>query len=90
MMNVTPKTFKGKVVRKQIAKGSKSDRVANIMLTECGKEFVLRQQGGNAFEDPALDALEGKTITATGMVNSYVLVLDSFFEIEKEESKDKK
>jgi hypothetical protein len=88
-MELSPLTFQGIVVRKQIGKGSKSERVANILMTDCGKEWVLRQQGKSALQDPELDALEGKAIKATGNVNSYVLVLSAFEEISETDLKKK-
>lgn len=76
--------FKGKVVRRQINKGSNSNKIANILITEHGKEFVLRQKGKNPLQDPELDLLDGKEIIATGIITSYVLILSSFQEIDIE------
>lgn len=88
-MDLSPQTFQGIVVRKKIGKGSKSERVANLLMTDCGKEWVLRQQGKSALQDPELDALEGKAIKATGNVHSYVLVISQFEEIAESDLKRK-
>jgi hypothetical protein len=58
-------TLTGRVVRRRVNAGSKSERVAVLLAGDHG-EVVLRRQGGNPFKDPELDALEGKTIEAEG------------------------
>lgn len=70
-------TFTGRVVRKQISKGSRNV-VANVFNTECGKEFVLRREGRSGLNDPDLDALDGKKIKAIGTIQSYVFIIASF------------
>ena len=55
----------GTVVRRRVNAGSKSERVAVLLVGDHG-EIVLRREGGNAFKDPALDELEGKRIEAEG------------------------
>ena len=58
----------GTVAVKKIAIGSKSEHNAVIFQTEQG-DYVLRKLGGNAFYDPSLLALEGKSVTAKGIVD---------------------
>lgn len=61
-------SLSGKVIRKKISRGSKSERNAVILKTE-DKEYVLRKLGGNPFHDASLELLVGKTITASGMLD---------------------
>jgi hypothetical protein len=65
---------RGEVVLATLGRGSKSQRRA-VCLEADGRRFVLRQKGGNAFEDPALVALVGSTIRATGDVVGTTLLL---------------
>lgn len=58
----------GTVAVKRVAIGSKSEHNAVILQTSKG-DYVLRKLGGNAYYDPSLLALEGKSITAKGIVD---------------------
>jgi len=66
--------FRGKVVKRAFAVGSKSEREA-VMLTTAAGDYVLRRAGGNAFQDPELDALVGQTIAAEGELHGYTLLM---------------
>lgn len=46
-----------------------------MVLETGGDELVLRRQGGNAFQDPVLDALVGHRIRATGRRSGSTLIL---------------
>lgn len=61
-------SLSGKVVIKKKGVGSKSERNAVILHTSKG-DYTLRKLGGNAYNDPSLLALEGKWITATGVID---------------------
>ena len=50
-----------------------------LLLAEGGR-YVLRQQGGNAFCDPALEALIGKTIRGTGLLAGQTFILTAWTE----------
>lgn len=63
----------GKVLLKKFATGSKSEHEAIYFETDKGS-FVLRREGGNPFNDPFLNKLEGKNITAKGVINKYVFL----------------
>ena len=70
-------TFEGRVIRKRMSPGSKSDRVAVVL--ETGNELlVLRRFGGNAFGDPELDRLVGHRIRGRGKRTGYTLILKSW------------
>ncbi len=57
----------GQVVRRTVAKGSKSERMAVMLVTADG-DFVLRRMGGNPFHDPDLEKMVGKTVRSEGEV----------------------
>ena len=61
---------------------SKSARDAVVLETDEG-DFVLRIQGGNAFSDPRLDALVGKTIEADGIMLPGLFILTHWKETER-------
>jgi hypothetical protein len=67
----------GKVVRKSVGSGSKSERMAVVLVT-ADAEYVLRRPGGNAFADPELDALVGSKIRATGTLHGFTFLLESW------------
>lgn len=72
----------GKVIRKPFGTGSKSERDA-IFLSTGGGEYLLRRLGENPFSDPALEELVGKTITCTGEVTGYTLLMEKWKEVKK-------
>lgn len=73
-------TFHGKVTRKLYGQGSKSERSA-VCLETPEAVYVLRRQGGNAFRDPELDKLVGKTIEGEGSIAATTLILTSYREV---------
>jgi hypothetical protein len=73
--------YKGEVKKELVAKGSKSEHRA-VLLDTGKKQYILRRLGGNAFSDPALDRLVGKTISATGNVTGNTLIMSEWSEKE--------
>ncbi len=69
----------GQVIRKQVARGSKSERPAVMLQTPDG-EYVLRIQGGNPFHDPRLEELVGKRIVAQGELHGYTFLMKDWTE----------
>jgi hypothetical protein len=67
--------LRGEVAKRVVARGSKSEREAVVLIT-ADAEYVLRRTGGNAFADPELDALVGKTLRAEGTVHGYTFLMD--------------
>lgn len=50
-----------------------------MVLQTDEQDLVLRRQGGNAFSDPALDALVGRRIRGQGrLAAGYTLILDQW------------
>jgi hypothetical protein len=71
-------TITGKVLRRRIAAGSKSERVGVVLQDAAGRTFALRRAGGHPFSDAALDQLVGKTITGIGLVSGRSFIMDSW------------
>jgi hypothetical protein len=69
--------YRGEVVRRDVARGSKSERSAVLLRTGAGN-FVPRREGGHPFRDDVLDALVGKTIECEGVAHEYLLVISSW------------
>ncbi|NJM30663.1 MAG: hypothetical protein HC855_11660 [Rhizobiales bacterium] len=78
------KSVKGRVERKLVSKGSKSEREAIVLVTDEGEEFLLRRRGGNPFTDAALDKLVGKVITLKGTLLQKLLLMDEWKEDKPE------
>jgi hypothetical protein len=68
----------GTVVRAPVATGSKSEHIAVVLRTKTGEQHILRRAGGNAFRDPALETLVGKTVTGTGVVTGQTFIMDKW------------
>ena len=69
--------YRGRVVRKTWARGSKSEHEAVVLITDTD-EFRLRRIGGNPFADPVLGRLVGKTIECDGTPRDHTLVVTSW------------
>ena len=73
--------LRGKVVKEGFGKGSKSEREAiYIIVTPTGK-YVLRRSGENAFKDPVLEELVGKTIVGSGVLHDYTFMMSEWKEV---------
>ena len=68
-------TFQGRVERKRLSAGSKSEHDALVLVTPDGQEYKLRRQEGNPFRDPELEVLEGKRIECEGVVRNGQLIV---------------
>jgi hypothetical protein len=68
-------TYQGRVVRKRVSIGSKSEHDALVLVTPDGQEYKLRREGGNPFRDPELDVLEGKQIECEGIVRDGLIIM---------------
>jgi len=71
-------TLQGRVLRKRLSVGSKSEHEALVLVTSDGQEYKLRRQGGNPFRDPELDRLEGKQIECEGLLRDGQIIMDSW------------
>jgi hypothetical protein len=75
----------GRVVRQELAGGSKSEHHGVVLETE-GGSFVLRREEGNPFRDEALDALVGQRIRARGFTAGRTLVMSGWERVDEEGS----
>jgi hypothetical protein len=73
-------TRQGLVVKKLVARGSKSEHEAVVMQGDHG-ELILRRMGGHPFSDPSLDELVGKTLKAEGFEAGPSLIMTDWSEI---------
>jgi hypothetical protein len=73
-------TCEGRIERKRVAEGSKSERDAIVLVTP-SRELVLRRMGGNPFSDPDLEQLVGKTIRAEGFEHAGALIMTDWSEV---------
>jgi hypothetical protein len=64
----------GRVERKQVAQGSKSERNAVVLKTSKG-EYVLQRAGGHPFHDDVLDELVGSQVTFEGAIMGNTLIV---------------
>ena len=72
--------LRGKIVKESFGQGTKSERLAVQLITPAGK-YILRRAEGNAFKDPVLEELVGKTIVGTGMLQGYVFIMSEWQEV---------
>ena len=72
--------FRGRVVKRRVAAGSKSERHAVMLETDDGR-FLLRRRAAHPFVDPVLDRLVGKAIRANGSVHGSSLIVDDWEEL---------
>jgi hypothetical protein len=68
-------TLQGRVVRKRVSIGSKSEHEALVLVTPDGQKYKLRRQEGNPFRDPELDVLEGKRIECEGILRNGQIIM---------------
>jgi hypothetical protein len=74
----------GRVERRRVAAGTKSDRVALVLVLDDGAAPVLRRRGGPAFgDDPDLAALEGAHVRVTGTRTATAVLADRWERIER-------
>ena len=71
--------LRGNVVKESFGKQSKSEREAILLVTPAGK-YVLRRSGENAFKDPVLEELVGKTIVGSGVLHDYTFMMSEWKE----------
>jgi hypothetical protein len=65
----------GRVERRVLQAGSKSEHHGLVLVADDGRVWKLRRDGGPAFGDTTLAALDGQTIRATGRVRDTLLLL---------------
>ena len=73
----------GVVERQQVASGSKSDRVAVVLVTP-HRRYWLRRRGEHPYEDPVLDRLVGSRLRAEGSLAGPWFILDRWETIDRD------
>ena len=70
-------TFRGRVERRRVARGTKSEHDAVVLVT-AEAVYVLRRRGGHAFQDSALDGLVGQELEFVGELHDATLHVTSW------------
>jgi hypothetical protein len=65
----------GRVERRLLAAGSKSEHQGEVLVTDDGTVWTLRRQGGPAFGDTQLAALAARRIRASGRARGNLLLM---------------
>lgn len=73
----------GLVEKRVVARGSKSERLAVVLITPDG-EYILRRPQGNPFVDPVLETYVGRHVSCEGtLLAGSTFQADTIFPIEK-------
>jgi hypothetical protein len=59
-------SYRGRVAKKTVNQGSRSERKAVVLETEDQGSLVIRRPTGNPFSDPVLDRLVGSEVELEG------------------------
>jgi hypothetical protein len=82
LATTTDTRFKGQVIKRPYAVGSKSEQVAVCLVDAKGKSYRLRRLGGRPTGDEQLEQLVGKTIAGTGRrIAGNTVVLSEWTEV---------
>lgn len=73
--------LRGRVTRKLLFKGTKSEHQGLVLLAPEG-EFKLRRQGVNPFTNETLGFLEGKLIEGEGIVRKGQFIMSEWKTLE--------
>jgi hypothetical protein len=68
---------RGRVIKKKVGEGSKSERNAVLVRTDAG-EYILRRVGGHPFHDDVLEDLVGKDVRFRGTLHGNTLVFKDY------------
>ncbi|HJV67905.1 hypothetical protein [Ideonella sp.] len=69
-------TLEGRVERQLVARGSKSERHAMVLVLPDGTQHLLRRAGGNAMRDPHFEAMEGQRVRLSGRLRPGFFLVD--------------
>ncbi|MFO0984482.1 MAG: hypothetical protein U1E76_28710 [Planctomycetota bacterium] len=71
-------SWRGRVVRKRLAAGSKSECEGLVLVTSAGEQLKLRRLGGNPFRDAELEPLVGHEIECEGALRNGQIIMTSW------------
>lgn len=74
-------TLTGRLVLRTFGKHSKSEHLGVFLVTDQG-DYLIRPAGANPFMQNPLMPLAGKTIVATGSIDDYVFLAQTWKEAE--------
>jgi len=73
--------LRGRVTKRLLYTGTKSEHEGHVLLTPEG-EFKLRRQGGNPFWDETIASLEGKEIEGEGILRKGHFIMSKWRTLE--------
>jgi hypothetical protein len=68
----------GYIEPRRVARGSKSEHVASVLVDEHGVAHRLRRRGGPPFADPVLADLHGRQVRVTGDPREHFFLVDDW------------
>lgn len=71
----------GKISRRLLAQGTKSEHPGMVLEDARGQLHVLRRVGGNPFRDPELEALEGRRLRLLGRATEGFFLVERWEEV---------
>jgi hypothetical protein len=74
-------TLRGRVERRRIQVGSKSEHEALVLVDDDGSAWKLRRLGGHPFNDPTLATLEGRRVELSGYADASTFFLDGWRDV---------
>ena len=84
-------SFRGEVIKRPFAEGSKSEHEAVCLLDARGRSFKLRRLGQDPFFDSELEQLVGKAISGHGEIaGGNTMIISEWSEIRSSARKAKK
>ena len=73
--------LRGRVIKRLLYAGTKSEHEGLVLLTPEG-EFKIRRQGGNPFWDETIASLEGKEIEGEGILRKGQFIMSRWKTLE--------
>jgi hypothetical protein len=73
--------LRGRVTKRLLYSGTKSEHEGLVLLTPEG-EFKIRRQGGNPFWDETIASLEGKEIEGEGILRKGQFIMSKWRTLE--------
>lgn len=68
----------GRIEPRRVARGTKSEHVASVLVDEQGVAHRLRRRGGPPFADPVWADLHGRQVRVTGDAHEHFFLVDDW------------